>query len=74
MPTFRISNYGRKLKNQNKLKLEKSINHYVNDMDVFTFVFVKIFPNVLQSRQKNLENSCTQAVEVTLILPTISMS
>jgi len=37
-------------------------------------VFVKIFPNVLQSLQKNLENSWTQAVDATLILPTISIS
>lgn len=39
-----------------------------------TLVFVKIFPNVLQSLQKNLENSWTQAVDATLILPTISIS
>lgn len=37
-------------------------------------MFVKIFPNVLQSLQKNLENSWTQAVDATLILPTISIS
>ena len=37
-------------------------------------MFVKILPNVRQRRQKNLENSWTQAVEVTLILPTISIS
>lgn len=39
-----------------------------------TLVLVKIFPNVLQSLQKNLENSWTQAVDATLILPTISIS
>lgn len=43
-------------------------------IQVFTLVFVKILPNVRQRRQKNLENSWTQAVEVTLILPTISIS
>lgn len=37
-------------------------------------MFVKILPNVRQRRQKNLENSWTQAVEVTLILLTISIS
>lgn len=46
----------------------------MENMACLTLVLVKIFPNVRHNLQKNLENSCTQVDEVTLMRPTISIS
>jgi len=59
--------------NKKKKNTERDRDCCMESMACPTLVLVKIFPNVRHNLQKNLENSCTQVDEVTLMRPTISI-